>query len=267
MVTQTAPAPISTTGVNTKAICPISGVFKTQSQVHQIIHQLLREGISREEISVIGKDWESETRISGFLSRKDVIVDGLKTGAIFGSLFGSFLSLLTGVGVLFIPFVGSVVAAGPLGAALLGATSGGIIGSAGAGLVAALVSLGMPKDKATIYQTRIKAGEFLLVAEVPAVHSDKIQDLFKAAGGEEITACPEMRIPRQASGNLNSTEDLSPEIRSHLSEPAQQEFLTAYNLEFDKSEDENQALNKAWAVIEEKFERDDRGNWSRSHAA
>jgi cation transport regulator ChaB len=247
--------------------CPISGIFKTQGQVHDIINELLRHGITRDDISVIGKNWESETRISGFLSRKDLIVDGLKTGAIFGSLFGSFLSLLTGVGVLFIPFVGSVVAAGPLGAALLGATTGAITGSAGAGLVAVLVSIGMPKDKATIYQTRIKAGEFLLVAEVLVAESGKIQNLFKAAGGEEITACPEMRIPRQPSGHLNSAEDLSPEIRSHLSEAAQQEFLTAYNLEFDKSEHENQALSKAWETIEEKFERDDDGNWARTHAA
>jgi hypothetical protein len=63
-----------------------------------------------------------------------VIFGGLRSGAIFGSLFGSFLALLSGVGVLFIPFVGPVVAAGPLGALLLGAASGAIAGSAGAGL-------------------------------------------------------------------------------------------------------------------------------------
>jgi len=74
----------------------------------------------------------------------------LRTGAIFGSLFGSFLSLLTGVGVLFIPFVGPIVAAGPIGAVLLGAASGAIAGSAGAGLVSVLTALGMPEDKAAV---------------------------------------------------------------------------------------------------------------------
>ncbi len=65
----------------------------------------------------MGRNFQSETRIAGFISKKDVIFGGLRTGAVFGS----FLSLLTGVGVLFIPFVGPILAAGPIGAVLLGA--------------------------------------------------------------------------------------------------------------------------------------------------
>jgi len=48
--------------------------------------------------------------------------DGDLGRAIFGSV-RFCLALLTG-GVLFVSFVGTLVAAGPLGAALLGATSG-----------------------------------------------------------------------------------------------------------------------------------------------
>jgi hypothetical protein len=44
-----------------------------------------------------------------------------------------------------------------------------IAGSAGAGLISVLITLGMPEDKATIYQTRLQAGEFFLMAEVPSV--------------------------------------------------------------------------------------------------
>ncbi len=55
-----------------------------------------------------------------------------------------------------------------MGAALLGAASGALAGSAGAGLVSALVTLGMPEEKAAIYQTRIEAGDFLVAVEVPA---------------------------------------------------------------------------------------------------
>ncbi len=84
----------------------------------------------------------------------------MRTGAIFGSLFGSFLSLLTGIGVLFIPFLGPVVAAGPIGALLLGAASGAIAGSIGAGLLSVFSASGMREDKAAVYQTRLQAGEF-----------------------------------------------------------------------------------------------------------
>ena len=84
-----------------KAERTISAVFKEHKQVDDVIRRLLDRGVSRDHISVMGRNFQSETRITGFISKKDVILGGLRTGAIFGSLFGSFLSLLTGVGVLF----------------------------------------------------------------------------------------------------------------------------------------------------------------------
>jgi len=96
-----------------KAERTVSAVFKEEEQIDGAIRRLLDRGVSRDHISVMGKNFKSETRIAGFITKKDLILGGLRNGAIFGSLFGSFLSLLTGVGVLFIPFVGPVVAAGP----------------------------------------------------------------------------------------------------------------------------------------------------------
>ncbi len=185
----------------------------------------------------MGRNFQSETRIAGFISKKDVILGGLRTGAIFGSLFGSFLSLLTGVGVLFIPFVGPIVAAGPIGAVLLGAASGAIAGSAGAGLVSVLTTLGMPEDKAAIYQTRLQAGEFLLMAEVPSDRAGEFQLLLESAGGEEIHTI-EKTFARPCPGQCNSPEDLSPEVRSHLSEEAQRTFIERYNTVFNEKNDE-----------------------------
>lgn len=143
-----------------KAERTITAVFKEEKQIKEVIDRLLNRGVSRDHISVMGRNFQSETRITGFITKKDVILGGLRSGAIFGSLFGSILSLLTGVGVLFIPFVGPVVAAGPISAVLLGAATGALAGSAGAGLVSTLATLGMPEDKATVYETRLKAGDF-----------------------------------------------------------------------------------------------------------
>jgi len=171
----------------------------------------------------MGNNFQSQTRIAGFITKKDVILSGLRSGAIFGSLFGSFLGLLTGVGVLFIPFVGSVVAAGPIGGALLGAASGAIAGSAGGGLASFLTTLGMSEEKAAIYQTRLQAGEFIVMAEVPADKSGEIQVLLESAGGEEIHIS-EKTLPRPCPGRCNGIQDLSPEVRSHLSEEAQRVF-------------------------------------------
>jgi cation transport regulator ChaB len=240
----------------------ISAVFKEQKQVDDVIRRLLDRGVPKDHISVMGRNFQSETRISGFITKRDVILGGLRTGAIFGSLFGSFLSLLTGVGVLFVPFVGSIVAAGPIGAVLLGAASGAIAGSAGAGLVSVLTTLGMPEDKATLYQTRLEAGEFLLMAEIPSDRSGEFQLLFESAGAEEIHTSDKI-LAHPCPGPCNSPEDLSPEVRTHLSNEAQKVFINRYNAVLNETSDESKSEQSAWDAVHQQFDEDEKGVWSK----
>lgn len=240
----------------------VSAVFKRQEALHDAVQRLLRRGVPQDRISIIGRNFQTEARITGFLTRKDVILDGLATGALYGSLFGSVLSLLTGVGVLFIPFIGTVVAAGPLAAALLGATTGALYGALGAGLGSALVSLGMPQDQAAIYQTRVQAGEFLIVVEVPAEKAGETLLLLQSAGGEEV-AITEMQIPQAGEGKLTDKKDIAPEMQADLSEEAQETFVEAYNQALDESPEPQNALIKAWERIKQLFDRDDQGIFSK----
>lgn len=248
---------------NYQAERTISAVYQEEEQIDQVIRRLLDRGVPENHISVMGRNFQSNTRIAGFITKKDVILGGLRSGAIFGSLFGSILSLLTGVGVLFIPFVGSVVAAGPLTAVLLGATSGALAGSAGAGLVSALAALGMPEEKATLYQTRLQAGEFLVMVEVPADRSGEFQLLMESMGGEELVVS-KTTLPRPCPGRCNGAEDLSPEIRSHLSEEAQKTFIDRYNSIFDQTNDDDQAEKAAWDAVHRQYEEDENGIWSKA---
>lgn len=246
-----------------KAERTITAVIREEQQVDNIVRRLIDRGVPSDHISLMGQNFESKTRIAGFISKKDVILGGLRTGAVFGSLFGSLLSLFTGIGVLFIPFIGSVVAAGPITSVLLGAATGAIAGSAGAGLASALATLGMPKEKAAVYETRVKAGEFLLMAEVPANKSGEYQLLIESAGGEEIHV-NESTLPRPCPGKCNEVTDLSPEIRSHLSDEAQQDFVNSYNSFLDETDDETKAEHLAWDAIKDKYDEDENGIWSKS---
>lgn len=243
-----------------KAERTITAVLKEEQQVDEVVRRLIDRGVAQDHISVMGQNFQSQSRISGFISKKDVVLGGLRTGAVFGSLFGSILSLFTGVGVLFIPFIGSVVAGGPITSVLLGAASGALAGSAGAGLASALATLGMPKEKAAVYETRVKAGEYLLMAEVPANKSGEYQLLIESAGGEEIHV-NESTLPRPCPGQCNGVDDLSPEIRSHLSEEAQQDFIKKYNAVLNETDDETKAEQRAWSTIHEKYEEDENGVW------
>ena len=240
----------------------VSAVFKEESQIDKVVRRLLERNIPQDHISVMGKNFQSATRISGIISKKDVILGGLRTGGLFGSLFGSVLALFTGVGFLWIPFIGTVVAGGPIGAVLLGAATGAIAGGAGAGLASALVTLGMPEDKATVYQTRLQAGEFLLMAEVPADKSGEIKILLESEGGEEVHS-NQMTLPHACGGMCESAEDLSPETRSLLSPDAQQTFIERYNEVFAENQDPLQAEQSSWESVHQQYEEDEDGVWSK----
>ena len=79
-----------------KAEKTITAVFKEEQQVDNVVRRLIDRGVAQDHISLMGQNFESKTRIAGFISKKDVILGGLRTGAVFGSLFGSLLSLGSG---------------------------------------------------------------------------------------------------------------------------------------------------------------------------
>jgi cation transport regulator ChaB len=121
----------------------------------------------------------------------------------------------------------------------------------------------MPEEKAAVYQTRLEAGEFLVMAEVPEGKGGEIQLLLESAGGQEI-AINSMTLPRPCAGTCNSPEDLSPEVRTHLSPDAQITFIQRYNAVLAETADAMKAEQAAWETIHQEYEEDENGVWSKS---
>ena len=92
------------------------------------------------------------------------------------------------LGLLAIPGVGPLIAAGPIMGALAGLGVGGTVG----GLVGALVGLGIPEYEAKRYEGRVKDGGVLL-----SVHCDSSQevsrakDILKATGADDVSSSGE----------------------------------------------------------------------------
>ncbi|MCF2972170.1 ChaB family protein [Synechococcus sp. Nb3U1] len=123
----------------------------------------------------------------------------------------------------------------------------------------------MPQDKAAIYQTRVQAGEFLLVVQVPEEKSGETYLLLQSSGGEELSI-NDLNLPSEPEGSL-TPETISPDIRSDLSEEAQQTlqqtFVEAYNQSRQDNYDHSNALLRAWDKVKQFFERDDKGIFSK----
>lgn len=65
-----------------KAERTISAVFEKEDQIDGVVRRLLDRGVSQDHISVMGQNFQSQTRIAGFIGKKDVILGGLRYGAI-----------------------------------------------------------------------------------------------------------------------------------------------------------------------------------------
>ena len=79
--------------------------------------------------------------------------------------------MLAGLGLLAIPGLGPVVAAGWLASTALGAAVGGAAG----GLIGALTAAGVSKEDADIYAEGIRRGGTLVTARVPDAERRKVR--------------------------------------------------------------------------------------------
>jgi hypothetical protein len=88
------------------------------------------------------------------------------TGASIGAAVGGVGGLLTGLGLLAIPGVGPVVAAGWLVATAVGAVGGAVVGGAAGGIVGSLTGAGVPERDANFYAEGVRRGGTLVTARV-----------------------------------------------------------------------------------------------------
>lgn len=166
----------------------VFGIFTVRATAEEAVDRLLANGFRNEDISVLLQD---NVGTKDFAVEKHTKApEGTTTGVLAGGVIGGTIGLLAGIGVLAIPGLGALIAAGPVIAALTGIGSGGVVG----GLIGALVGMGIPEYEAKRYEGRIKDGGILL-----SVHCDnrdwvsKAKNLLRDSGAEDIAAAGEAK--------------------------------------------------------------------------
>lgn len=141
------------------------GVFKNQGDVEHVIRRLKDDNYDMNRVSLLARNVDD---VKGADELRDEThgneaSEGAGIGASTGTILGGVTGFLIGVGVLAIPGVGPVLAAGAEIGALGSTLAGAGIGAATGGIVGALIGLGIPEEKAKVYENRIKAGDYLLM--------------------------------------------------------------------------------------------------------
>jgi hypothetical protein len=156
----------------------IIGVFDDFDAAQGAVEQLGAAGFPVDRISIIGKDLQSETRITGYITLGDIAGPSAATGAWVGGLLG----LLAGSAFLFIPGAGPLIVLGPLAGAAIGAGQGVLVG----GAVGAVLGQFVSRKHLPKYEELVRAGKYLLVVYGTEEDMAQAHTVLTDAGGTDV---------------------------------------------------------------------------------
>ncbi|WP_431323334.1 general stress protein [Rhizobium sp. YTU87027] len=162
----------------------VAGLYDNYDDARRAVMALEDAGIPSDDIS-IATNKANGVDVEGQGSRA---AEGAGTGAGLGALVGGAGGLLTGLGMLAIPGVGPVVAAGWLAATAAGVAAGAAAGGAVGGIVGAMVSEGVPEEDAQVYAEGIRRGGSVVAARVEEGRAAAAQSILDRARPVDIAA-------------------------------------------------------------------------------
>ncbi|MFT4078123.1 hypothetical protein [Rhodomicrobium sp.] len=145
----------------------ITHVYDTYESAGCAIKELEAADFHRDEISIIGTNPKADEAFHAIEENEEG--DAAATGATLGGVAGAGAGMLASLGLVAIPGIGPLVAAGVLATTLAGAATGAVAG----GLLGGLVAYGISEDEAEVYAESLKRGGTLVSLRV---HEDKADE-------------------------------------------------------------------------------------------
>lgn len=143
----------------------ISRLYNNYADAKTAVSQLEAAGVAHSDISIVANNsdnWYDSNKVDADRDGVDDRTESAGTGAGVGATLGGAAGLLAGLGLLAIPGLGPVVAAGWLAATAVGAAAGAATG----GLIGALTQAGVSSEDAEVYAEGVRRGGTLVSAKV-----------------------------------------------------------------------------------------------------
>jgi hypothetical protein len=154
----------------------ITALFDDYDDAVDAVTRLKEAGIPDAQISLISG--REEQRSSTTSAADDDDVSDAGKGAAIGGAIGGGAGLLAGLGMLAIPGLGPVVAAGWLASTLAGLAAGATTG----GLIGALTDSGLSEDEAHAYAEGIRRGGTMVSVRVDDALAPRALDILDDEG-------------------------------------------------------------------------------------
>lgn len=167
----------------------VTRLFDDHGQAVQAVQALERSGVDHDRISLISNDSDGKhagTHGGGDDDHHNTGEDASK-GALTGGAVGTGAGLLAGLGLLAIPGLGPVVAAGWLASTGLSAAIGAVAGGVSGGLIGALKDAGHSDEEAHVYSEGVRRGGSLVSVKADDADADRIETLLNQNRGVDAT--------------------------------------------------------------------------------
>lgn len=154
----------------------ITGVFNTEESAIRAIETLKLNGYDADQISVLAKKLDSAETVEE-LTHANVQSETFgiaKGGVLAGGVLGGIGAILVDLGLLAIPGIGPILAAGPIAIALTGILAGGAIGGVGG----AFIDAGINESDAKEYEDYLYDGKILVIVD-DSDNRDLVYENFK----------------------------------------------------------------------------------------
>lgn len=155
----------------------ISRLYDNYSDAQQAVRDLEAAGVPSADVSIVSNNadnWYDSKTVDRDRDGADDRAEGAGTGAGIGAGVGGTAGLLAGLGMLAIPGVGPVVAAGWLAATAVGAAAGAATG----GIIGALTQAGIGEEDAHVYAEGVRRGGTLVSARVADADQRRLEALL-----------------------------------------------------------------------------------------
>ncbi len=164
------------------------GVFASREGTESALQKLKDHRFPMEKVSVLAQETTQDNRIAGVevIERAgDDEVEGITTGAAAGGALGTITGLLAGLGTLAVAGVGSVMLAGAAATLLTTTAASGAIGAATGGLVGLLIDLGIPPERAQIYNDLVAQGYYFVIVDGSEKEICQAREILGSQGIQE----------------------------------------------------------------------------------
>ncbi len=158
----------------------ITALYDDYADASRAVSALEEAGIPSSDISIVANN--TDRQYGDDATTGEAVTAGAGVGAAVGGVGG----LLTGLGLMAIPGVGPVVAAGWLATTAAGGVAGAAVGGAAAGIVAGLTESGVPERDAHVYAEGVRRGGAMVVAKVDEGKVDAAEAILSRSNRVDV---------------------------------------------------------------------------------